>query len=269
MIIVGELINCTRKAIAPAVEARDASFIQDLALKQVDAGAHYLDVNSGLPGQDVEAMEWLVDTVQVVTPLPLCLDSAGAEAMRAGLERYRGEHPSILNSITLEAKSLDEKLPLVGGFKCLVIALLMSDDGVPGSVEERVDRASQLIETLAGAGLDASSIFVDPCVLPVSANTRNGLDAINSFGAIKARHPEVKTICGLSNVSYGLPERRLLNQVYMLLAMAKGLDAVIVNPLDRRLMANMVAAKTLLGQDEWCTNYISAHREGKLDLEGT
>ncbi len=79
----------------------------------------------------------------------------------------------------------------------------------------------------------------------------------------------MKTICGLSNVSYGLPERRLLNQVYMLLAMAKGLDAVIVNPLDRRLMANMVAAKTLLGQDEWCTNYISAHREGKLDLEGT
>lgn len=268
MIIVGELINCTRKAIAPAVEARDASFIQDLAKQQVAAGAHYIDVNSGLPGQDVATMEWLVDTIQAATELPLCLDSADAEAMRVGLERYRADTPPILNSITLEATSLQEKLPLVRDFPCQAIGLLMSDSGVPSSVEERVNRASQLIETLTDAGLAASSIFIDPCVLPVSADTSHGKDVIESFGAIKSKHPEVKAICGLSNVSYGLPLRKLLNQAYMLLAMAKGLDAVIVNPLDRRMMANIIAARTLLGQDEWCAGYIAAHREGKLDLEG-
>jgi len=267
MIIVGELINCTRKAIAPAVEARDASFVQKLARDQAEAGAHYLDVNSGIAGQDVAIMEWLVDTIQAATDTPLCLDSPDAAAMRAGLERYRGNSPPILNSITLEAKSLKEKLPLVREFRCQAIGLLMSDSGVPGSVEERVARSTQLIEALTGEGMSLSSIFIDPCVLPVSANTCHGNDALQAIGAIKAKHPGVKTICGLSNVSYGLPARKLLNQVFMLLAMAKGLDAVILNPLDRRMMANIVAARTLLGLDEWCAGYIAAHREGRLDVE--
>lgn len=269
MIIVGELINCTRKAIVPAVEARDESFVQDLAREQADAGAHYLDVNSGIPGQDVATMEWLVDTIQAATDVPLCLDSPDTDALRAGLEHYKGDVPPILNSITLEGKSLKEKLPLIREFRCQVIGLLMSDSGVPGSVEERVDRTSQLIETLSAAGVEAPSIFVDPCVLPVSANTSHGNDVLESFAAIKSKHPGVKTTCGLSNVSYGLPMRKLLNQVYMLLAMAKGLDAVILNPLDKRMMANIIAARTLLGQDEWCAGYIAAHREGKLELEGT
>jgi 5-methyltetrahydrofolate--homocysteine methyltransferase len=127
--------------------------------------------------------------------------------------------------------------------------------------------ADSLVDKLTAAGVTPEDIYVDPCVYPISTNIKSGLEFLASLEQIKARYEGVQTVCGLSNISYGIPNRKIINQVFMIMAMVKGLDAVILDPLDKRMVANIIAAETLLGHDEFCMNYIQAYRDGKLSLE--
>jgi 5-methyltetrahydrofolate--homocysteine methyltransferase len=263
MFLIGELINSTRKRIRTAVESHDAAYIQDVARRQAEAGAQMLDVNGGIPGREAEVLCWLVNTVQQVTDLPLCLDSSDPEALRRALPLCK-QRPMI-NSINDEPERFNAVLPLVKEFGAKVIALAMGPAGPPSSLEDRLATASRLVDRLTAAGIAPDDIYVDPCVLPVSTGSQHGYFVAETISQIRSRYPGVHTSVGLSNVSFGLPCRKLLNEVFLVLLMSRGLDAVIADPCDRWLMACIYAAEALLGQDEFCVEYLRAYREGKLE----
>jgi 5-methyltetrahydrofolate--homocysteine methyltransferase len=262
MLIIGELINCTRKKVGEAASNRDADFFREIATRQANSGADMLDVNGGLPGQEVEVLSWLVNKVQESVDVPLCLDSADPAALDRALPLCRKR--AMINSITDEPGRIRALLPVLKEFRPKVIALCMSEAGPPNTAEERVATASRLVDRLITEGFVLDDIYVDPCVIPVSTGSEHGKALIQSVGQIKARYPGVHISAGVSNVSFGLPVRKLLNQVLLVLLMSQGLDAGIVDPCDPQLMMNMRAAEALLGHDEYCANYIRAFREGKF-----
>jgi len=260
MLIIGELINCTRKKVGEAAQKRDEEFFKDLALQQAAAGAHMLDVNGGLPEQEVELLSWLVDLVQEAVDIPLCLDSADPEAMVRALPRCK--HRPMVNSISDEPARW-AMLPVLKEHRPKVIALCISDRGMPSGVEDRVATASRLVDGLTAEGFALDDIYVDPCVMPVATGL-HGRNLLLAVEQIVTRYPGVHISAGVSNVSFGLPVRKLLNESFLLLLMAHGLDAAIVDPRDRQLVMNIMAAEALLGRDAYCKNYLRAYREGKL-----
>ena len=265
MLIVGELINSSRKAIKEAIDAEDVAAIQKIAKDQAENGAGYIDVNAGTyVGKEDQYMKWLVSTVQEVVDTPCCIDSPDPKVVEAALKLHKGT--PMLNSISLEKERWDALLPVVAGSDLKVIALCMSDSGMPESKDDRLSIASELVNSLVKNNVPVENIYVDPLVQPISTSDAYGMEFMNAVEAIMAEFPGVHTICGLSNISYGLPERKLLNQTFMVMAIAKGLDSAIINPLDKRMMANVYAAETLAGRDEFCSNYLTAFREEKLAL---
>ena len=264
MIIIGELINASRKAIAQAIEEQDVAAIQTVARNQADAGADYIDVNAGIfVGREPDYMQWLVQTVQAVTDKPCAIDSPDPQAIRAGLEVHQGI--PMINSISLEKDRCDNLLPIVAGTDFKVIALCMSDEGMPETVDDRLRIADALVEILVKHKMKVENIFVDPLVQPMSVNNTFGTEFLNAVEAIVARFPGIHTACGLSNISFGLPARKFMNQTFMAMAIAKGLDGAIVNPLDRKMMANITAAEALIGKDSFCMNYLKAYRGGLFE----
>lgn len=266
MIIVGELINASRKAIGAAIEAKDAAAIEKVARDQAEAGADYIDVNAGVfVGQEVEYLTWLVETVQGVVDKPCAIDSPDPNAIRAALAAHKGAAPMI-NSISLEQERWDKLLPLVGGTDNKVVALCMSDQGMPETKDQRLAIAEKLIEGLTQTGVKLDNIFVDPLVQPVATNNSFGVEFIDAVEEIMTRWPGVHTICGLSNISYGLPERKFLNQSFVTLAVGRGLDGAIINPLDKRMTAAIIAAEALMGKDDYCMKYLTAYRAKKFEF---
>ena len=263
--IVGELINSTRKSILPLLETRDEDAIANLARRQADAGAHLVDVNcAALMTGEPEGLSWAVRTIQDRVDVRLSLDSPNPAALRHGLEAHRGT--ALLNSISMERERWEHLLPLVREFRPAVIALCMDDGGIPRGVEDRLSVAGRLVEGLTGAGIPPGDIYLDPLLLPISTDSTAGATFLAAVDGLRARFPDVHLICGLSNVSFGLPLRPLINQVFLVLALARGIDAFILDPLDQRLMADLAAAQTLLGRDEFCRHYIRAVRSGRLDF---
>lgn len=265
MLIVGERINTSRKAISPAVEKRDLRFIQNVARKQAEAGANMLDVNCGTLGEEEpEALAWLVKTVQEAVDLPLCIDSPNPVAVKAALEVHKGL--ALVNSITAERERFRRLVPIIRDHGSSVVALCMDDDGIPETPEGRLDVARRLMDALAGEGVAPERIYFDPLVRPISTGSESGVIVLETIRALRKDFPGAHVICGLSNVSFGLPARSLLNQAFLLMCMASGLDAVILDPQDSMLMALLLAGEALLARDQFCMNYIAAHRAGKLGV---
>ena len=263
MIVVGEKINTSRRSIAEAVEKQDAEFIVKVARDQAEAGAHYIDVNAGtFLDREVDRLCWLVETVQNGVDLPLCLDSPNPEALSEAMKLHRGE--PMVNSISLEEDRFRDLVSTVTSRPCHVVALCMAQTSMPTTVEQRVQVGSELIEKLTEAGIPLEKIFVDPLVQPVSVDTRMGVATLGAISEIMRRFPGVHTICGLSNVSFGLPGRRLINRNFLALCMAHGLSAVIVDPTDRELMATLLSVEMLLGRDEYCEHFIEAYQSGQI-----
>lgn len=267
MIIIGEKINATRKAVAAAIRARDEKYIIAAATEQVQAGADYLDVNAGDPTPEVEVanMQWLVGLVQGNVDVPLCIDSASPQAMAAGLAL--AEKKAIVNSISLEAERLQAFLPVIADHDCMVIALCMSDEGTPIGAEDRVARAAKLIEHITAAGKRVDEIIVDPCFFPVSAEPGSPRQICQAIAEIRRQFPEVLIGGGLSNVSYGLPQRRLINLAMLAVATCHGMNAAIIDPCAPGIVPMILAAEVISGADQWCAKYVAAHREGKLKAE--
>jgi 5-methyltetrahydrofolate--homocysteine methyltransferase len=259
MLIIGELINCTRKKVGEAAVKRDEAFFVDLARKQAIAGANMLDVNGGLPEGEAEFLSWLVDLVQGAVDIPLCLDSADPEAMSKALARCK-QRPMV-NSISDEPARW-AMLPVLKEHRPKVIALCLSESGPPTGVDDRVATACRLVDRLTREGFALDDIYVDACVMPVA--TGPGQSLLTAVSQIVARYPGVHISAGVSNISFGLPVRKLLNETFLLLLMAHGLDAAIVDPTDQQLMMDILAAEALLGRDARCKNYLRAYREGRL-----
>ena len=265
MIIIGEKINSTLKAVRPAIAAYDTEAIQKLAKMQTEAGSSYIDLNAGMFYEDeAQRLVWLIDTVQAVVKTPLCLDSPSAAVLKAGLKACKGDVP-IINSITAEKDRFNSIMPLALEYKTKIIALCMDDNGMPETGEERYIIAKHLIKDLTSSGMKQGDIFIDPLVRPVSTGAHYGLAAIETIRRVKTEYPDVHIACGLSNVSFGLPQRKLINQTFLVSAMAAGMDGAILDPMDNKLMAFVAASEAVLGIDEFCIEYIAKSREGLFD----
>ncbi|OIQ54822.1 dihydropteroate synthase [Neomoorella thermoacetica] len=264
MLIIGEKINSTRKSIDRAVRSRDVESIREVVLNQVNAGADMLDVNCGtLDAQDEPvAMEWLVKTVQETADVPLCIDSANYKALAAGLGVHRGK--AMINSISGETERYKNVLPLVKEYGASVVALCMDDKGIPANLNQALEVGTRLVGNLLDAGVPVDDIYFDPLVRSVATNPETVVETLRLMEEISDRFSGLHFVSGLSNVSFGLPERRHLNRAYVVLSMASGLDAVIVDPLDSTLMALVYATEALLNKDQFCMQYIRCYREGKL-----
>ncbi|MBW1786322.1 MAG: dihydropteroate synthase [Deltaproteobacteria bacterium] len=264
MIVIGERINTSRKAINEAMDRRDKKFFQDEAAKQEAAGASYIDVNCGSRlKSEYDDFLWLLEVVQEVISIPISLDSPSAGVLAAGLKNV--DKRPLVNSITLEKERFEEVAPIIEGDKADIVALCMDNDGIPNNTPRIVENATALVEKLEKLGLKREGIFLDPLIQPLSVGTENANMALGSISAIMTQLSGVHITCGLSNVSYGLPERFLVNRTFMVLAMAHGLDSAIIDPLDKKMMTNVITAETLLGKDEYCGDFIEAMREGRLE----
>lgn len=266
MIIIGEKLNSTLKAVRAAIETADAAFVQELAKKQYEAGAAYIDVNAGMfINDEPEKLEWLVKTVQEAVDTPLSIDSPNHTAIERALKAVKTPKP-IINSITYEKERYNSILPLVLEYNTGIVALCMDDSGMPETVDERVSIAEKLISSLTAKGVSVSDIYIDPMVRPIGTGTHYGKVALETIRKVKEEFPEAHITCGLSNISYGIPARKVMNQAFLIAAMTSGMDGAILDPLDNRLMTFIYAAEALLGYDEYCMNYLMKFREGLLEI---
>lgn len=266
MIIIGEKINSTLKAIRPAMESRDKATIVDLAKRQYAAGAAYLDVNAGMfHDQELEILQWLIETIQEETDAPFAIDSPNPKAILTGLKANKNGKP-IINSITGEKERFNAILPLILEYKTGVIALCMDDRGMPETYQERVEIARSLIDNLTREGVALSDIYIDPMIRPIGTGAHYGTVALETIRTVKNEYPGVHLACGLSNISFGIPARKVMNQAFLVAAMTCGLDGAILDPLDKKLMTFLYATEALLGIDDFCMNYLTKFREGELEF---
>lgn len=272
MLVIGERINSSIKRIEDAIKAKDSTLIQQEAIHQFQAGAHVVDINAGtLIKTESEELIWLLQTVfsahGIEAGVRIALDSSNPAAIEVGLEelaRLGRAEQTIINSVTADSDKLEGILPLVKKYDAQLIGLCMNDKGIPDEPKKRCQLGQSILKAAEDHGIPIKNIYLDPLVLPVSTDVKKGLQALDSIRLLKEIDSEVLTVIGLSNISYGLPEKSLLNRTFLVMAMDYGLDAAILNPLDTQLMSMIKAAEVLLGLDDFCMNYIKAYRNGEL-----
>ncbi len=263
MLIVGERINTSRKGVNEAVEKRDAAYITADVHKQAQAGAHYIDVNAGSRiGSEMEDMNWLVEMVEAAAEIPLSLDSPDPNVFMAMTKKAKKK--PMINSTTAEKHRFEAMKAVVQQRECEVVALCMDERGIPTAVDQALENASFLVKNLTQLGIPIESIHLDPMIQPISVNSKNGPLALETIRRIHQEFPGVQTVCGLSNVSFGLPNRFLVNRTFMILCIGAGLTGAIVDPLDQKMMSNILVAETLVGRDDYCVRYLKANRAGTL-----
>ena len=266
MLIIGERLNTSRKQFREMFEDRDANLdkIRELIKSQVENGASYLDVNVGTRiGTEAEDLAWLAKFVQETVDVPLSIDTPNPAAAAEALKVHKGR--PIINSISLEEERYNRMLPLVKEYNAGVIALCLDDVGMPETADDKLRNAQRLIEKLNNDGVKNEDIYIDPLVQPVSTDTKFGLQTVEAIRKIRAAFPDVHISCGVSNVSFGLPKRKLLNQAFIVMCIAAGMDTGIIDPNDEGTMRNIWATETLSNKDEYCANWLDFFREGKLD----
>lgn len=265
MLVIGEKINGTVEDVREAIINRDDKFICELARTQAEAGADYIDVNvgTGSGADEGESMEWAVSLVSDAVSLPLVLDSSDPDVLSRGLAVLEGSTP-IINSVSGENDRMENILPLVAGSGCKVVALAMDESGIPKTHRERLDVCLGIAGKADEMDIPLSDIFFDPLVMPISADVEQGRVTLDTLADIKRELPDARTVLGLSNVSFGLPRRQLVNEAMLVVAIYLGLDALLMDPTDRRLMAMVFASEAMSGRDSYCMNYTKAYRAGSL-----
>lgn len=262
MIIIGELINTSRKQIKEAVDKKDAEFIKAVAKKQADAGCDFIDVNCGTNiHTEPEDLKWVADSVQSAVNLPLCIDSPNPRAIEAALSVHKGR--AFINSVTAEKERAEAILPLVKKHNCMVVGLAVSGEGVPVTAEERVKAAEEILRAVTKFGIDRGNLYIDAVVQPVATNSSQGMEFLKAIHMIKTSLG-LKTVAGVSNVSFGLPKRTIINVSFLAMSIAFGLDAAIIDITDAQVYAAVKSANALTGNDQFCQEYISAFRKGRL-----
>jgi len=267
MLVIGEKINASNRSVGEAIARRDSEFIANLAQAQAVAGADYIDINAGASQgsglSETEAMEWLVEVVESATDKPLTIDSEAPDVIEAALRKYHGATP-MLNSVNAEKSRLESIGSLAAKHQANLVALAMGEEGISETAEKRLAACDIIMAHLTQLGMKAEQIFFDPLVLPVSVDPGQGIVTLKTLEQIKSRYPQAKTAMGLSNISYGLPGRKLINRSFLLMAAYAGLDAAILDPLDARMMSVIRVADLLTGKDPLCRGYLRAHRKGMI-----
>lgn len=265
MKIIGEKINGTRKKIAQSIAERDVDSIQDLALKQTQAGADWLDVNAGThPNKEPDDLAWLVDSIQAVVDTPLCLDSANPSALNKVIEKVN--KTPMINSISAEQERLDGILPLVAEYGCQVIALAMEAKKIPETSEKRLDAVHTIMAAIRDRNIPDANVYIDTLAMTMSTNMNSAMITLGTMRLVRQEYPDVHLTIGLSNISFGLPARSFINRHFLCLAMQAGLDSAILDPLDQDIQATILTTELLLARDKHCLNFIKASRKGVFDI---
>jgi 5-methyltetrahydrofolate--homocysteine methyltransferase len=264
MLIIGERINSTRAHIQEAMKSRNAAFIVKEARKQIEAGAGFIDVNCAMSlGDEVQDIDWVISVIQSeIGDVGICIDSPNYLAIQRALEAYRAKGKLFINSITGEQARIDLIVPLAVKYNTGLIALTMGDSGMPNSAEERVNIAKDILAKVESKGFKAENLYFDPLIRPISTEPEQAKEFLRSIPMIKSLG--AKTVCGLSNISYGLPDRKIINSTFVAMAIQSGLDAAILDPTEKQVISSIAAAQALMCKDEYCAEYIKAFREGRL-----
>ena len=259
-VIIGERINPTRrKKLAESMSQGDFSVVQEDAIRQVEAGAQILDVNAGIPGGDEPAL--LVGAVQAVMEVanrPLCFDTANPDALEAALAVYPGK--ALINSTTAEEKMMERVLPLAKKYNAAVIGVITDEAGIPATPQARLEVARKLIARASDYGIPAHDVVIDCLALTVGADHSAGRTTLDTMQLV-SQELGVNLSLGASNVSFGLPDRKIINVAYLALAVARGLTAAITDPTVPEIQTTLLACDLLMGRDEYSMRWIQAYRK--------
>lgn len=263
MIIIGEKINGTIPSVKKAIEDKDEGFIRNLAVKQSEAGADFIDIcASTAPEVEVETLKWLMDIVQEATDTPLSIDSPNPKAIEGVLKYVK--RPGLINSVSLEGDKCNIIFPLIQGTTWQTIALTCDNAGIPKDVQTRVDMAKAIVEKAEAFDIIPDRIHVDPLVIALSADNQSLLKFAEATQKIKEFYPAIKVTSGLSNISFGMPLRKVVNQNFLTLAIFAGMNSAILDPLNRDMIATLLATEALMGRDRNCRNFANAYRKNKI-----
>ncbi|HIE86740.1 MAG TPA: methyltetrahydrofolate cobalamin methyltransferase [Gammaproteobacteria bacterium] len=265
-VLIGERINPTgRKILTAELLAGDYSRVEKDALAQVEAGAHMLDVNAGIPLADEPAiLARCIELVQSVTDVPLTIDSSIVAALEAGLNVYQGK--ALVNSVTGEDERLESILPLVAKHGAAVVAISNDETGISEDPDVRFEVAKKIVERAADHGISHKDILVDPLVMPIGAINSAGKQVMHLLRRLR-EELKVNTTCGASNVSFGLPHRNGINAAFLPMAMAAGMTSAITNPLHTEVVQAVMGADVMMGNDPDCARWIARYRD-QASLEG-
>lgn len=262
MIIIGEKINGSIPAVADAIAHRDSEFIKERARLQAEAGATFIDCCASVPeNQEVETLHWMIDCIQSATDLPISVDSPSADVL---VEAYRFcKKPGLFNSVSGEGSKMDKIFPIMAanpGWQ--VIALLSDDTGIPKNAADRLRVFDKIMAKAKEYGISPSRIHIDPLV-EMLCTSENGIETNTEvISTVRERYPSIHITAAVSNISFNLPVRKMINLGFTVLAMNSGLDSAILDPTNRDMMGIIYATEALLGLDEYCMEYIGAYREG-------
>ena len=260
MLVIGERINGMFDAVGKAIANKDKEVIQNLAKQQVNAGADMLDVNTGpAAANQVDVMKWLVETIQEAVEVPLSLDSTKPEVIKAGLNLVKKK--ALINSTTADPEKMDILIPIAKEYKAGLIGLTMDKKGIPRDMSQRSEFAAQIVTTCQDMGLDLDDLYLDPVILPVNMTQPHAVEVLEAIREIRLLStPPPKMLVGLSNISQGAKERSLINRTFLAMAIGIGLDAAIMDPLDKDLMNAMITAELLMNKNIYCDSYLEAYR---------
>ncbi|MDP3729969.1 MAG: dihydropteroate synthase [Candidatus Omnitrophota bacterium] len=264
MLIIGERINSTRAQIQKAIGERDAAFMLREAKRQIDSGAGFLDINCAMSlGDEVQDIDWMISVIQSeIKDVNICIDSPNYLATERALKVYKAGGELFINSITGEESRIDKIVPLAVKYNTKLIALTMSDKGMPHSADDRFEVARGMLAKITAKGFKAENLYFDPLIRPISTEPEQAKEFLRSIPMIKSLG--ARTVCGLSNISYGLPDRKIINSTFLAMAIQSGLDAAILDPTEKQVVSSIAAAEALMCKDEYCAEYIKAFREGRL-----
>ena len=265
-VLIGERINPTgRKILTAELLAGNYSRVEKDALAQVEAGAHMLDVNAGIPLADEPAiLARCIELVQSVTDVPLTIDSSIVAALEAGLNVYQGK--ALVNSVTGEDERLESILPLVAKHGAAVVAISNDETGISEDPDVRFEVAKKIVERAADHGISHENILVDPLVMPIGAINSAGKQVMHLLRRLR-EELKVNTTCGASNVSFGLPHRNGINAAFLPMAMAAGMTSAITNPLHTEVVQAVMGADVMMGNDPDCARWIARYRD-QASLDG-
>ena len=265
-VIIGERINPSgRKILAAEMKSGDFRRVEADALAQVEAGAHMLDVNAGIPLADEPAiLAQAIKLVQTITDVPLSIDSSIVAALESGLAVYQGK--ALVNSVTGEEERLETVLPLVARHNAAVVAISNDETGISEDPDVRFEVARKIVERAADHGIHHSDVVVDPLVMPIGAINTAGRQVMHIVRRLR-EELKVNTTCGASNISFGLPNRNGINGAFLTMAIGAGMTSAITNPLHGEVMQAVLGADVMMGHDPDCARWIRKYREPVADME--
>ncbi|MBS3766965.1 MAG: dihydropteroate synthase [Candidatus Cloacimonetes bacterium] len=268
MIIIGAQINTSEhEEIIDIIENKDKKRLLEITKHQLDLGAEMIDINAGQRIKtEVEDIAWMIETIQSEFEIPISIDTPNQEVFKECLKKHNNNYGRpLVNSVSGENERLNKILPLVKKYNAKVVGLLMGEEGIANKPTERVKVADKILKRTRELGIKDEDVFLDPLVLPVSVDTDNPLTTIKTLRLIKDQFPDVKTICGLDNISYGLPERPLVSSIFVAMMASAGLDSFLVE-LSNVTYSTIKTVEMLKGKDDMCMDYIKQYKADKLDI---